>query len=61
MTTATTTKPARRNVRRATAAVPRPKTALHAMADHRFYAYLAYRLSLAVLATVVIFRVTGKG
>lgn len=61
MTTAATTKPARRNVRRATAAAPRARTALHAMPDHRFYAYLAYRLGLAVLATVVIFRITGKG
>jgi len=61
MTTATTTK-ARRTVRRATAtAAPRrAKTALHAMPDHRFYAYLAYRLGLAVLAVIVIFRVTGK-
>jgi hypothetical protein len=58
MTTAASTAKARRITRRAPA---RAKASLHAMSDHRFYAYLVYRLGLAVLATIVIFRVTGKG
>ena len=53
--TVSTTKPARRNLRRATAT-----KSLHAMSDHRFYAYLIYRLIMAALIAAVLLPITWK-
>jgi hypothetical protein len=32
----------------------------HVSADHRFYAMIVYRLSLAVLGTIVVLTLAGK-